>query len=188
MSKVVHVTPYLPEVDCINTELAPNDRLTPWELGYVGAKEECQVASSSKRATSPGTDGSGDGNLSVYELQPIDVGQNSIQLTSRSGQFLSPDIQLEDIGADFVAVNTNSDGGCALHSVWGQPNATSGFSFIGGQLEARKLCCNMLPDSWESAQIQFGDWDLFQQIVLSLWTELAEPGAQRTSDREANIF
>ena len=91
MSKVVWRkpprTPYLPEVDCINTELAPNDRLTPWELGYVGAKEECQVASSSKRATSPGTDGSGDGNLSVYELQPIDVGQNSIQLTSRSGQF-----------------------------------------------------------------------------------------------------
>jgi len=46
----------------------------------------------------------------------------------------------------------------------------------------------MLPDSWETANAQVGNWEVFEQISLSLWSELAEPGSREDGDNEARLF
>ena len=92
------------------------------------------------------------------------------------------------MGEDFISVLTNGDGGCALHAVWGAPHGVHGLSLPCGQVEGRRLCCSMLSDSWETAKAQVGNWEVFEQISLSLWSELAEPGSREDGDNEARLF
>ena len=96
---------------------------------------------------------SASGRLSVYELQTTDVGQNVLRQTSQTGVLVSPDVALEDVGEQFIAVHTKGDGGCALHAVWGVPSVTDSLVLARGQLEGRKECCAMLSDTWHGAKM-----------------------------------
>ena len=130
--------------------------------------KETSVASSSGSATtfieSSGssvfrceTESSTCGRLCVYDLQPIDIGQNVLQLTSRWGMLVSPDLDVEDVGQEFISVRTKGDGGCALHAVWGTPTLEHGLALAGGQLHGRNQCCDMLADSWDAAKTHVGN-------------------------------
>ena len=113
-------------------EAATANDFAPWEIGYVGAKTEGGVCNVQDLRLTPTTRSSSNslagvheleisasGRLSVYELQPTDVGQYVLQQTSQTGVLVSPDVALEDVGEQFIAVHTKGDGGCALHAVWG---------------------------------------------------------------------
>ena len=193
-----HAEPYWPKSDLRKVELAGKTEFAPWQLGFVGTSKGASVASNSsssahvREASSISAlvsvvQGSEPVRLSVYELQPIDIGENVLQLTSRSGVLVSPDLDVEHVGEQFISVRTNGDGGCALHAVWGTPNVEHGFSLAGGQQEGRNLCCAMLADRWDVAKTQLGNWEVFEQISLSLWSELAEPGALGEDDNEARL-
>ena len=102
--------------------------------------------------------------------------------------FVSPDLDVEDVGQEFISVRTKGDGGCALHAVWGTPTLEQGLALAGGQLHGRNQCCDMLADSWDAAKTQVGNWEVLEQVSLALWSELAEPGAQGEDDVEAGLF
>ena len=46
----------------------------------------------------------------------------------------------------------------------------------------------MLADSWDASKTQAGNWEVFEQISLAIWSELAEPGARGEHDFEAELF
>ena len=71
----------------------------------------------------------------MYELEPLDLGKNVLELSSRSGVLVSPYQAVGDLGEDFISVLTNGDGGCALHAVWGAPHGKQRFSLTCGQVE-----------------------------------------------------
>ena len=73
---------------------------------------------------------------------------------------------------------------CIARSV-GAPSFADGLVLARGQLEGRKECCAMLSDTWHGAKMQFDNWEVFEQISLVLWSELAEPGARQEDDSEA---
>ena len=165
-------------------ELVPENQFAPWDLGYVGSSK----SSSSSSAWINRGQNADLACLNVYELQPVDLGNNAVKLSSRSGMLVSPHQTVGDMGEAFRSALTNGDGGCALHAVWGAPHGRHGLSLSCGQVEGRRLCCSMLPDSWERAKAQLGDWEVFEQISVSMWSELAEPGARQEDDNEASIF
>ena len=155
-------------------ELVSENHFAPWDLGYVGSSK----SSSSSSVWISGVQNTEAACLNVYELQPLDLGKNKLKLSSKSGVLVSPYQAVGDMGEVFSSALTNGDGGCALHAVWGAPHGQYGLSLPCGQVEGRRLCCSMLPDSWETANAQVGNWEVFEQISLSLWSELAEPGAR----------
>ena len=78
------------------------------------------------------TQSSVSGRLCVYDLQGIDIGQSVLQLTSRWGMLVSPDLDVEAVSQEFISVRTEGDGGCVLHAVWGTPTLEHGLALVGG--------------------------------------------------------
>ena len=131
--------------------------------------------------------------LLVYELQPRDLGCERLKASSRKGILVSDALEIEGVGEEFESFETNGDGGCALHATWGHPSTSQQLAVPDGQVAGRQQFCSMLGDTQHDALQLLGDWEVFEQMCLSIWNELAVPAANRylsESDcsREALMF
>jgi len=125
--------------------------------------------------------------LPVYELQPRDVGCERIKLSKRRGVLISEEYGVDGAGDLFESFLTNGDGGCALHAAWGHPSHGQMLELPQGQLQGRRLLCELLPDTFHAALQHFGNWQVFEGFYFAIWSELAVPGAEG-SGSEAGMF
>ena len=88
------------------------------------------------------------------------------------------------IGADFSAVRTYGYGACALHAVFGHPNA-SGELFQPG---AREAVCALLGPTLEHAILRCGESLHLHSICTSLWNEFALLALEGRASDEADTF
>ena len=70
----------------MKSELVPENLFAPWDLGYVGSSK----SSSSSSAWINRGQNTELACLNVYELQPLDLGQNVPKFSSMSGVLVSP--------------------------------------------------------------------------------------------------
>ena len=116
-------------------------------------------------------------------MQPIDVGQGSLQLSSSSGllacdtpENLPAEVR-KHLGQEFVSFHTTGDGGCGIHAGWGHPNDERMLEFPGGQARGRELMMNLLPETLGELEARLGAWPHARSVIESLWRELTLPAA-----------
>ena len=178
-----HARPCRLDLSYPRSFLAPPCRLAPWEIGYVGAPDMAAILIEDPPASESIPE-----DLHVYELQPGDLGRKRIKRSARRGVFLSDDLTIPGVGEEFVSMKTNGDGGCALHATWGHPgNVQQWLELPQGQNAGRQQCYDMLGETVDAAMQKLGNWHVSEQLKLSIWSELAEHGAQRHGD-EAGMF
>ena len=115
--------------------------------------------------------------LPTYELQQEDLSREYLLPSSRKGVLLSDGIYVPEVGGAFVSFRTNSDGGCALHSVCSHPSHEQKLSIPCGQSAGRGRCSEMLGETLQDLVRQLGSWHVLEQFYLAIWSELTVPAA-----------
>ena len=90
----------------------------------------------------------------------------------------------ENIPKQLRAIVTNDDGGCAVHSVFGHPNARRELYLP----DARAFAARLLGDSWERLVQDGAALEHVQAIRESLWYEFALPHLRGTPSTEGTCF
>ena len=102
----------------------------------------------------------------MYTLQPKDVGLNHVVQSARRGILVSEHGDFANVGESFISFKTKGGGGCALHAVWGHPDARSGeFTISCDQMFARQECSNMLDTTLHSMLQRLGSSQALEDIV-----------------------
>ena len=100
---------------------------------------------------------------------------NHVAESVRQGKLYSETNQFTHTGQNFVSFQTESQGACALHAIWGHPNTKTHCPTMQcEQTHARKHCSSMLADL-DAMNEQFNSKPWFQDVVASLWDELTVP-------------
>ncbi len=95
-----------------------------------------------------------------------------------------PDVIRRTISDLLVALATNGNGACAMHSVFGFPSVTQ--EFFAGQ--ARERAAHYLSTLVEASRSNAAAAGSLQSIRSSLWNEFVLPVSINTPTPEANIF
>jgi hypothetical protein len=127
----------------------------------------------------------------VYHLQPLDLRLGSVCRSGRVGTLAECEERdwhsfLElDVGDELASFRTKGDGSCGLHGAWGHPSKNGDLVLREGQVNARREISNLVPGTVAAVRSmgRFGE-----DIVESLWNELAVPAATGNGHRESELF
>ena len=126
----------------------------------------------------------------IYQVEMSDLRDHAIvvrpsPLTSEVGAGDDvPAAMRENIPNELHAIVTNDDGGCAVHSIFGHPNANRELYLP----DARAFAARLLGDSWERLVQDGASLEHVQAIRASLWYEFALPHLRGTPSTEGTCF
>ena len=92
------------------------------------------------------------------------------------------------IGATCVPLQTNGNGACSVHAVWGQASLARDGSWELMCADGRARIGKLLGNDCRSLEQKLDDKRYLHAIVSSLWSELFVPSSQPGASSESRAF